>query len=404
MFVTGGSQRVCSLAGAAPHLALLVALARPRSPAADEQDWLYNELGGVAELLTDVTLGRQWLLQMGAGAETAGVSIQLCMAYPRHTLQTLEMPTATQIRASDDHVPGRAGGDSPVQWKLGFSSLLAWAVGLAPFKDNYWSTVQQPGSSCGANASEVTPSLHNAASVFSAGPVTPGDGVGASDAAQILRACNSAGRLLQPSRPMTALDSRIAAGAFPGAPGAPTGEVQASFSDLGGGYVFDHVLGAELTAPYAVTTADLAARRAERALRRPAAAAAAAAATSAVAYAVNAATLDSASLVVQAFDDAHPIPLTRCGLADFQVWHTAPLFANGWALLGDLSKYVPVAEARFADIAADSAGVSVSVSGAAGERVPVAFYDAATGVTTTVLCVLPASGSATAAVPAATCA
>ena len=175
-----------------------------------EQDWLYNELMGVDALLTNVTLGRQWLTQLGSGAAAAGVSVQLCMAYPRHALQSLEMPTATQIRASDDHVPGRGGGNTQVQWKMGYSSMLASALGLAPFKDNYWSSAQQPGSSCGSNASEVTPSLHNAASTYSAGPVSPGDGVGLSDVAQILRACNAAGLLLQPSRPATALDSQVA--------------------------------------------------------------------------------------------------------------------------------------------------------------------------------------------------
>jgi hypothetical protein len=175
-----------------------------------EQDWLYNELMGVDVLLTNATLGRQWLTQLGSGAAAAGVSVQLCMAYPRHALQSLEMPTATQIRASDDHVPGRGGGNTQVQWKMGYSSMLAWALGLAPFKDNYWSSAQQPGSSCGSNASEVTPSLHNAASTYSAGPVSPGDGVGLSDVAQILRACNAAGLLLHPSRPATALDSQVA--------------------------------------------------------------------------------------------------------------------------------------------------------------------------------------------------
>ena len=100
-----------------------------------EQDWLYNELEGVTALLTNVSLGRQWLVQMGAGAAQADVSIQLCMSYPRHTLQSVEMPTVTQVRASDDHVPGRNGGVSPVQWNLAYSSLLSWAVGVAPFKD-----------------------------------------------------------------------------------------------------------------------------------------------------------------------------------------------------------------------------------------------------------------------------
>ena len=46
---------------------------------------------------------------MDAGAEVAGVTIQLCMAFPRHALQTVEMGQATQIRASQDHAPELGG-------------------------------------------------------------------------------------------------------------------------------------------------------------------------------------------------------------------------------------------------------------------------------------------------------
>ena len=121
----------------------------------------------------------------------------------------------------------------------------------------------QPGSSCGANATEQTPSLHNAASVLSAGPVTPGDGVGMSDVAQIMRACAASGRLLQPSRPATALDACIVRGGFPGA-GQRVGDVSATYSALGGGLVFDHILAANVgPAGFAVSPADLAPVRAD---------------------------------------------------------------------------------------------------------------------------------------------
>ena len=52
---------------------------------------------GVSALETNVSLARTWMLQMGAGAEAAGVTMQLCMAYPRHALQSVELPTATQV-------------------------------------------------------------------------------------------------------------------------------------------------------------------------------------------------------------------------------------------------------------------------------------------------------------------
>ena len=44
-----------------------------------------------------------------------------------------------QVRVSDDFV-------SKTQWKIGISSLFVDSVGLAPFKDNFWSTSSQPGN------------------------------------------------------------------------------------------------------------------------------------------------------------------------------------------------------------------------------------------------------------------
>ena len=139
----------------------------------------------------------------------------------------------------------------------------------------------QPGSSAGS-ASEVNPSLQFAISVLSAGPVTPGDGVGFSDAALIARTHMASGRLLQPSRAATAIDAcecargrggcscctrrntlvsrclrpspAIVGRVFPDAPGAlPAGEVYATYSAVGG-RTWDHVLAAALPAPYALVS------------------------------------------------------------------------------------------------------------------------------------------------------
>ena len=35
---------------------------------------------------------------------------------------------------------------SVLQWILGVASIMSHALGLAPFKDNFWTTVKQPGS------------------------------------------------------------------------------------------------------------------------------------------------------------------------------------------------------------------------------------------------------------------
>jgi len=361
-----------------------------------EQDWLYNELEGTEALLTNVTLAGAWLRQMGEGAESAGVSMQLCMAYPRHTLASIQMPTATQIRASDDHVPG---WEVQSQWKLGYSSLLAWAVGLAPFKDNYWSTALQPGSSCG-NSSEVTPSLHHASSVFSAGPVTPGDGVGFSDVEQIMRGCTSSGLLLHPSRPATAIDRSIASTVFPHSAEAFSGEVYATYTQMGG-FFWDHVLVAELSEPLSVTPQDFEAIRADAILRSPLLTVAASDTT--IAYSLNATTFSNASFQFRFFSESSPLQLAPCDLRDFAVWHTAPVFQSGYALLGDLRKFVPTSEMRFSNIQVTETGASADITGSVGEFVPVTWFNVAVNSSITVNCILSDTGRATVAVPDNTC-
>ena len=54
------------------------------------------------------------------------------MPWPRHVLQSVMIPAVTQTRVSGDYIPGNN------QWIVGDSSILAHAVGLAPFKDVSW--------------------------------------------------------------------------------------------------------------------------------------------------------------------------------------------------------------------------------------------------------------------------
>jgi hypothetical protein len=70
---------------------------------------------------------------------------------------------------------GLIGGE---QWRIGISSIFASALGLAPFKDVYWSTEYQPNNNYGTKASEPYPELESAISTLSTGPVGPGDKIG----------------------------------------------------------------------------------------------------------------------------------------------------------------------------------------------------------------------------------
>jgi hypothetical protein len=225
------------------------------------QDWLFNEFAQYVGAMTqNVTLARQWLLQMGAGAARNGLTIQYCMPYVRHLLQSLEVPVVTQARASDDYVVGPPPPQSPLQqpppdqttthsfsnWKIGGQSLLLDALGLAPSKDGFWSTPIQPGNPYGDERGERCPRLQSAVTTLSAGPVAIGDGLGFSDPILILRACMADGRLLQPSHPATPIDVTMLAAAFEDVTVGPIGQVWFAPSHVGGQLAAGYLLAIEL--------------------------------------------------------------------------------------------------------------------------------------------------------------
>ena len=51
------------------------------------------------------------------------------MPYPRHLLQSLEIPSVTQTRVSHDYHANTS------QWEIGYQAIFAEALGIAPFKD-----------------------------------------------------------------------------------------------------------------------------------------------------------------------------------------------------------------------------------------------------------------------------
>lgn len=45
----------------------------------------------------NVHVARDWLMQMGLGAQRNGLTVQYCMSECRHILQSLEIPVVTQV-------------------------------------------------------------------------------------------------------------------------------------------------------------------------------------------------------------------------------------------------------------------------------------------------------------------
>jgi len=368
-----------------------------------EQDWLDTEFDTFPPLTQSATLGATWLRQMATAAAANGIAIQYCMSHSRHILASVELPAVTQARASGDYHPGNT------QWEpLGVSGLFAYALGIAPSKDNYWSTQHQPGypSGFGKGTNEPFNRLQAAVLTLTKGPVCPSDGVNRSDVGLIMRAAATDGTLLSPGRPATKLDVAMLADAL-GTDGGkrPYGDVWWAPSVVSG-RTFGALLVANLKADYALPAAELLepsyARPPVGGLGRRGGGTGGAAAAQLVAVEAN------ATGTLASWGGDTPLALKACGRYDFQLFNVAPREANGWALLGEVAaKWVGVSPARFSDIVADAAGISAVVKGSQGEQVSVAFAKPGAANTgddvVSVKCVIPVSGAARVTMPAATC-
>lgn len=187
-----------------------------------EQDWLFTEFSTLRELQTELNLGYVWLKQMGDAAQDLDLTIQYCMSWTRHALQSVEISTVTQIRVSGDYHPGND------QWMIGDSTILAHSLGLAAFKDNFHTTSTQ--AKCKFTDKEPNPVLETYIAALSGGPVGPSDAVGGANKTLIMATCMADGRLLKPTRPAMSLDKSFIYRAF--GVGDIDGEVYSAYSEV----------------------------------------------------------------------------------------------------------------------------------------------------------------------------
>jgi len=172
-----------------------------------EQDWMNHQTIDFIPLRQNKNLGRQWLISMGEAANLFNINIQYCMSLPRHALQSLEINRVTQARVSDDyyvHIVKKIP-----QWKIGITSMLANALGLAPFKDVFWSNQVEPGAPYKSTVKEILPDREILIATLSTGPVAFGDGINYVDIERIMRCCRQDGLILKPSEPLTMIDLLI---------------------------------------------------------------------------------------------------------------------------------------------------------------------------------------------------
>ncbi len=120
------------------------------------------------------------------------------------------IPRVTQARVSDDYQTHISHPDSHFQWNIGVTSMFADALGMAPYKDVFWSSSNEPGAPSKAPVMEPVSDREILIATLSTGPVTPGDAINYTNVKRIMRCCRQDGLILKPDRPITLIDPLVA--------------------------------------------------------------------------------------------------------------------------------------------------------------------------------------------------
>ena len=366
-----------------------------------EQDWLITVFRGVREIQENITAADTWLDAMNTAAENLGLTIQYCMALPRFLLKSTQLPAVTNARASADYSPSRSVNDN---WRIGFSSLLHWSVGLQPSKDNFWSTEIQTNCPYGSGTQcyEHNSFLQALVATLSTGPVSPGDKIGGSNVSLLMSTCRAGdGLILKPDRPATLMDLAFSLAAEQAAAHAraadtaaapvsvPLVELTHTWSAHGDGraWRWHYVLAANLTAPVTIHAQDLG----------PALAAEARGYLAfdyfAIQHGGSGVALNNASQPL-AVPTSSAQPSAPAGAIPLSYYIIAPITPSGYTLLGECGKMVPMSGLRSLEFALLPDGFSVVVEAAKGQAEDVVLWVVAPGqaVAQAVLCRIPAEG------------
>ncbi|KAK7496959.1 hypothetical protein BaRGS_00011695, partial [Batillaria attramentaria] len=334
-------------------------------------DWLNKQLLETELLWTSLTAGSDWLDSMARAARDNNMKIQYCMSQSRHALYSLNWPEVTQARVTDDYHLYREN------WKIGVTSHFAAALGLAPSKDTFWTSMVEPGNRY--NLTEPMPELQSAVATLSTGPVGPGDAINFTSRETIMRCCADDGLILKPSRPATAIDAMFHEMSF-GEGSGTSGEVWSTYTDFGDFMRFGIIFTANVTRPFNVTPTNVG--FSPMIPQFP----------DSVLFA-----RDTPDLL-RTFTDRAPFDITNstCSSSrapDFCLFYTAPvLTVSGVKLVvqGELAKWVPMSTQRVLRLTVTSSSVSLTLRGQPGETITF-FYTLDGELTNTTVTVDPNS-------------
>lgn len=300
-----------------------------------EHDWLVEVFFGVRGLRERPGRARAWQEGIDAAARERGITLQWCMGTPADYAQTTTLTQVTSVRTCGDHgyiaTPGQLWA-----WFC-VTNALARPLGLAPFKDVFRTDVEVAGDNGEPEA---------LLSALSTGPVGLGDRVGRCDVELAMRTCRADGLLIKPDVPIAAIDRSLAANlAFND--DLLVAECHSTHPAGRWSYVFAaHTSPTDTTIAGDVLFADLG--------------------ESAPLGDVVVWDARAKTATPLGSDGRWPVALGR---EDWASLVLAPVLPGGFAVIGDVSKFVTAGDARI-DVALHDDGARVVVLGA-GERVTI---------------------------------
>jgi len=276
-----------------------------------EQDWLDEQA------TANYTIDDQnaFMDDMALLGEKFGLSMQYCMATPRHFLQSTKYDTLTTIRVSEDRF-------TRDKWdQFFYSSRLASAVGVYPFTDVFRSTEKN----------------HLLIATLSAGIVGIGDRIGEVNGDNLLYAVRPDGVIVKPDVPAVPTDESILNDAH------NAGEPLVSFTYTDHGpmralYVFAHPRTEDRTATFTPASLGLGG---------------------------NVYVYDW--FAGRGFRISGDDPWTKPIHGNPAYLVVVPVGKSGIALLGDLGKFVPLGKKRVSELS-DNGVLDATLAFAAGEH------------------------------------
>ncbi|CAF1149166.1 unnamed protein product [Rotaria sordida] len=319
-----------------------------------EQDWLDRQTIDFLPTRTDIHLGHQWLMSMGEAGEKTGINIQYCMSLPRHILTALQIPRVTHARVSTDYAFHLESRTAP-QWAIGISSMFANAIGLAPFKDVFWSNTWEPDAPYKDGPREILPEREILIATLSTGPVGPGDGINYTNVENIMRCCRQDGLILKPDQPLTMINALVSDWAFYN--GVSQGEVYSTRTSITG-QTFHIIFASAMKQDYSIYPSMIGGQ-------------------SGMLWSYD----DTTTILP--FSDTNPLNIShcRCSVASMCLWYVSPLIELGdseiyYALLGEQNKWTAISQQRIISIANQPQNkiAIIRIQGAPGETVLMGFY------------------------------